>query len=245
MTGRLHAYTRDRDDSRLGPILEELTACPGTLVVLNHPLWDLAGVGASAHVGSLRRFLNRFGDRVHAFELNGYRSQFENTAVGTLAEHYPLPLISGGDRHGCEPNALVNLSDARSFAEFVGEIRVERRSVIAFMPAYWRSLVGRKLATASDVMRTYPWRPAGRCLWTSRVDFEDAGVIRSLSEEWPDGGPWWVRAAVATFQIGVHPSMRPVMRALVWLAGASRSHEPGPAAGVTQVGAPEVSRESI
>jgi hypothetical protein len=241
---RLNAYTRRRGESPLGPILDDLAADPGVLVVLNHPLWDLAGVGATEHVRLLRRFLNSFGDRVHAFELNGYRSCFENAAVRTLAEHYPLPLISGGDRHGCDPNALVNLSDARTFAEFVAEIRLDRRSVVAILRPYRRSLVARKLSTAFDAMREYPSWPEGRRRWTDRVEWDDEGVLKTMTDEWPDGGPWWVRTAIGTFRVGVH-CMTPAMRALVWMAGASRSHEPGPAAGLTQLSAPKVSGESL
>ena len=242
---RLNACTRGRDEAQIGPLLEDLTAFSSTLVVLNHPLWDLAGVGATVHLQLLRRFLNRFGDHLHAFELNGYRSRFENTAVRSLVEHHPLPLISGGDRHGCDPNALLNLSDAGSFSVFVDEIRIERRSVIAILPAYRRSLIARKLSTASDAMRAYPSWPAGRRLWTDRVEWDDEGVLKTMTDEWPDGGPWWVRTAVGTFRAGVHPVLRPAMRTAVWLAGASKSHDPGPAAGLTELSASGVSGESI
>ena len=73
--------------------------------MLNHPLWDLAGVGAAEHERSLRGFLDRYGWRLHALELNGYRPWKENDAVRPIADACGLPLISGGDRHGCEPAA--------------------------------------------------------------------------------------------------------------------------------------------
>jgi hypothetical protein len=70
-------------------------------------------------------------------------------------------------------------------------------------------------------------------------------VIRSLSEEWPNGGPWWVRATMGTFRFGALPLIQPAMRAVVWMADASRSHDPVPAAGLTPFSASEASGESI
>jgi hypothetical protein len=32
-------------------------------------------------------------------------------------------IISGGDRHGCEPSAVLNLTNAKTFSEFIDEIR--------------------------------------------------------------------------------------------------------------------------
>jgi hypothetical protein len=43
---RLAAYTTNPDPSRLEEALDELHADPEVLIALNHPLWDLAAVGA-------------------------------------------------------------------------------------------------------------------------------------------------------------------------------------------------------
>ncbi len=40
----------------------------------------------------------------------------------TLAD-VETPVISGGDRHGCEPNGVINLTAARTFSEFAQEVR--------------------------------------------------------------------------------------------------------------------------
>jgi nucleoside-diphosphate-sugar epimerase len=39
-----------------------------------------------------------------------------------LAREHSRPVISGGDRHACEPSACLNLTDAHSFAEFAAEL---------------------------------------------------------------------------------------------------------------------------
>jgi hypothetical protein len=57
-------------------------------------------------------------------------------AVTQLASSFRLPLISGGDRHGREPNACVNLTNAASFPEFVEEVRNDGWSDVLFMPQY-------------------------------------------------------------------------------------------------------------
>ncbi len=44
--------------------------------------------------------------------------------------------IAGGDRHGVEPNANINLTNATTFTEFVHEVRREKKSRVLFMPQY-------------------------------------------------------------------------------------------------------------
>ena len=118
------------------------------LVVFNHPWWDLADVGAETHTAMLYHFLRAHRDRLHALELNGYRSQAENDRVRMLAAEAELPVISGGDRHGCAPNALLNLTTATTFAEFADEVR-DGCSRVLIMPEYRQHLLLRTLASAS------------------------------------------------------------------------------------------------
>src|SRR5262249_39945434 len=72
----LAAYTKgaapDRCDE-LSEILTWLNECPTTVVVLNHPHWDLLQVGQPVHDAALLAFLQAHGDRIHALELNGHR----------------------------------------------------------------------------------------------------------------------------------------------------------------------------
>jgi hypothetical protein len=109
---RLIAFSDKRGSEPLGDILADLHACRETLVVLNHPWWDLAEIGLERHARVLRQFLRAYRSMLHALELNGYRSRQENNRVMVLADEVGLPIISGGDRHGCDPNTLLNLTAA-------------------------------------------------------------------------------------------------------------------------------------
>jgi hypothetical protein len=97
-------------------------------------------------------------------------------------------LISGGDRHGVEPNANINLSNASSFNQFVHDVRKERRSNVLFMPQYAEPWKHRILQSTMDAIRDYPEFPQGSQNWDQRVYHPDAnGNIRPLSEIWPGG----------------------------------------------------------
>ena len=213
---------------RLADLLSSLNDESDTLVVFNHPLWDLAGVGAVAHVCLVRDFMRECGAFIHAFELNGYRAWRENEGVRSLGGEYGLPLVSGGDRHGRDANALLNLTRAKSFGEFAREIRERRQSTVLVMPEYRHSLVARKLSTARDAMRDYPGYE-GRCRWVDRVWSAHTGRPLPLADEWGDGGPLWVRLAVRTFLLSATDIFLPLLRTVVRWAGTSRSHDAGPA----------------
>ncbi len=209
---RLAACTADRDGAAATRLLRELADLDGVLLVLNHPLWDLAGIGPSAHLAHLRAFVDAHRGSLHALELNGYRSRRENGGVRTLSAETGLPVISGGDRHACAPNAIVNVSDAPSFAEFVDEIR-HGVSHVVVMPEYREPLAMRKLAAASEVLRYYRRHPDGSRRWFDRVTCEWRGKVRPLSYYWPTGGPVWVRAAVTTFLMLTNPVVLPLLHA--------------------------------
>jgi hypothetical protein len=227
--GALSTYTQMPHARRLTELFEALHAQPDTLLVLNHPLWDLAGIGAADHVALLRQFLKEHGTWIHALELNGYRSWRENTAVGTLASTLSLPLISGGDRHGCAPNSLLNLTTATCFADFVHEIREHRHSEVLVMPQYREALVTRKLAVAADVLRAYPAYPPDQRYWTSRVSCECEGIRGPLSDHWPQGGPLWVRSAIGSFRLLTSKPMLPIMTAITTAIASVTADQSSPA----------------
>jgi len=87
--------------------------------VLNHPLMDEKGIGRRQHTQVLGQLLSRHGSSIHALEVNGLRCWKENQEVIKLALQANLPVISGGDRHGLEPNAILNLSHAATLVEFI------------------------------------------------------------------------------------------------------------------------------
>jgi hypothetical protein len=182
---RLREFTLQPVESKLTELLATLHQNPDILIVLNHPKWDLAGIGPEAHERTLRSLLCEYGEYLDALELSGIRSWEENQAVLHLSEACNQVVISGGDRHGCEPNAALNLTNAESFTEFVHEVRKERRSHVLFMPQYTEPYTLRVLQTLLDVVREYPDYSSGSRHWDERVFHPDStGVIRPLSTLW-------------------------------------------------------------
>ena len=180
--------TAKPNDERLKEILVALSDEPNVLVVFNHPMWDLFLIGQEKHEFLVNEFLQKYGTWLHALELNGLRNWEENRAVRRLAEQWNMVLISGGDRHGVEPNANINLTNAASFTEFVHEIRRRRASNILFMPQYAEPWKHRLLQSTLDAIRDYPDFPQGSRRWDERAYHPDAnGVVRPLSEIWSKG----------------------------------------------------------
>jgi len=181
-------FTDNPNDQRLTEILAALNDEPNVLVVFNHPMWDLFLTGKEKHQFLVNEFLLNNGNFLHALELNGLRHWDENRATCRLAEKWNMLLISGGDRHGVEANANINLTNATSFTEFVHEIRREKKSKVLFMPQYAEPWKHRLLRSTIDAIRPYPDFPVGSRTWDERVYHPDAnGVVRPLSELWPDG----------------------------------------------------------
>ena len=194
--GRMAAFTAvpaaERPAKLLKEMLAELDELPGVLIVFNHPLWDLYRIGDAKHRLLVNDFLAVYGQFCHAVELNGLRNWDENREVATLAAQWNQVLISGGDRHGVEPNANLNLTRARSFTEFVQEVRRDRQSHILFMPQYAEPWKHRILNSTLAAIRNYPDFPEG-------VFHPDAeGNTRQLSELWRGGrAPVYLSAVLA------------------------------------------------
>lgn len=217
LTETLLSFTFDPENhttARLTEMFAMLNELPGVLVILNHPLWDIELVGKERHEALLKDFIRNHGRWIHAFEINGFRSWSENKAVIEMAEALGIPIATGGDRHGCKPNTVINLTNADTFEEFVEEIRVAKRSEVVLMPEYEHPLHSRQLQSFSEILRHYPDFPEGRRRWFDRVFFDigDGHGIRELSVHWKRGGPTWVRWAIWTLGVLGSPSLRPVFR---------------------------------
>jgi hypothetical protein len=187
---RMEAFTaipvKDRAPGSLTEMLAELDSIPSVLIVFNHPLWDLYRIGDDPHRVLVNDFLLASGQYIHALELNGLRDWAENREVSTLAAQWNQIVISGGDRHGIEPNANINLTHAASFTEFVYEVRRERASHVLFMPQYKEPWKHRILMSTLDAIREHPDFPEGSRRWDERVFHPDAdGNIRPIAELWP------------------------------------------------------------
>jgi hypothetical protein len=203
----LEDFTANPSDGELTEILAALHQEPNVLVVFNHPMWDLYLVGQEKHEFLVNEFIQKNGTWLHALELNGLRHWDENRAVRRLAAQWNMLLISGGDRHGVEPNANINLTDATSFTEFVHEIRRQKKSNVLFMPQYAEPWKHRILQSTMDAIRNYPEFPQGSRTWDERVYHPDAqGVVRPLTEIWPGGRApraiGWTIAMVAMLGMG-------------------------------------------
>jgi hypothetical protein len=199
ITQELMKHTEQQADARpLDELFAILNESAETLIVLNHPLWDIEFIGADAHADCLRAFLVEHGVSTHALEINGFRSWRENRAVLRLAEDKGFPVVAGGDRHGCQANTMLNLTRAQSFADYVAEVRDDAHSEVVLMPEYRTPRLARTFEVMADVFRHYPDHSLGRPRWTDRVfiDRLDGGGRCQLSHYWRGGGPRWVRAAV-------------------------------------------------
>lgn len=198
-------------NEKLHEVFALLNSIPEILVVLNHPLWDIEIVGKEKHEILLKNFIKEFGRWIHAFEINGFRSWSENKAVIEMAEALGYPIVTGGDRHGCKPNTVINLTNSKTFDEFVEEIRVDKRSEVVLMPEYKQPLHSRQLQSFAEILKHYPEFPEHRRRWFDRVHFDigDGHGLRPLSVHWNRGGPTWLRWAIWTLGVFGSPKMRP------------------------------------
>jgi hypothetical protein len=186
----MQEFTARPSDAALTEMLASLDERPEVLIVLNHPCWDEKGVGAVRHDELLGEFLNRYQASLHALELNGLRPWKENQAVMAVAEATGMSLISGGDRHGREPNAVLNITNASSFDEFVEEIRYDALSLPVFLPQYSASRARRVAQTVWEVLRTTNQDAGGVTRWSDRVFYRcDDGVARSLTSLFRQASP--------------------------------------------------------
>jgi predicted metal-dependent phosphoesterase TrpH len=180
----MQSYTANPSEAVLKEVLAELHAQKDVLIVLNHPLWDIVGAGEDVHRQAVQELMAKLGNFIHAFELGGYRSWEENRRVYELAMGWGVPIVAGGDRHGCEPSACLNLTNATSLPEYIAEVREEKRTHVLFMPQYLRPLWARMLQVVLDTTREQPGSPAGT-YWDDRTFHPDyTGVMRPISHLW-------------------------------------------------------------
>jgi hypothetical protein len=195
----LAAYTAGRPAGatrRLEELLDWLGECPETFVVLNHPYWDLANAGQLRHDSVLLAFLRAHQSRIHALELNGYRTWAENRLVLPLAKGFGIPVIGGGDRHALAPNAIVNLTRARDLAGFAHELRVERSSHCVMFPEYGDPFIARILQSTADILGPQREHHRGQTTWPERVFITTNGRESSVDSMW-EREPLWLRSVVA------------------------------------------------
>jgi len=205
--------TASADEDRILALFAEFDRMPEVLIVFNHPLWNFIRIAPDRFSFELTRFLTAASPWLHAFELNGMRSHQENREVLRLARDWDQLILSGGDRHGCEPNASLNLTNAGSFSEFVDEIRSGRDSTVLIMPQYSEPLAWRFYQNFTHVIADYPNHPEGRRRWDERTFHPDRnGNVVPMSDLWRVGPPEFLRTIFATAllaaEIPVHGLLR-------------------------------------
>ena len=211
---RLLQYTYDgsrQNNENLHELFALLNSLPDVLVVLNHPVWDIEMIGEIRHLCLLESFIAEHGQWIQALEINGFRGWSENQEVMKIAGTFGFPIVSGGDRHCLNQNAMVNLTDATTFAEFAYELRHEHRSEIAIMPEYHLPLTWRQTRSMSQILGNYPEAPEGRRRWTDRVHLpgDDDKQLHPLTYHWREGAPGWLPLALGVLRIFGHRALRP------------------------------------
>jgi hypothetical protein len=196
----------------LRSLLAALDSLPGVLLILNHPFSNEERVDRATHIRLLLEFLNEYGQWLHALELNGLQPAGDNRDTIKLAAEKGFPVISGGDRHCREANANVNLTNARSFAEFVDEIRRDAISHVLFLPQYREPIPARYIEFLWHAVQTYPELP-GRERWIDRVFYHSLeGEVLPLTVQWPSGGPAPIRWFLSAVEFLATPHMRATLR---------------------------------
>ncbi|MBZ5641763.1 MAG: hypothetical protein LAO19_03305 [Acidobacteriia bacterium] len=213
IVAELNECTRNPVERRMAELLAMLDQIPDVLVVFNHPLWNQSCTGKARDAEILHEFLRQTAKFLHAFEFNATRSTKENKRVIQLAERWNRPLVSGGDRHGCEPSGTLNLTRSETFPEFVDEIRRGQRSHMLLMPQYAEPAVIRTIRTLLDVIREYPEYPDGSRRWDNRIYHPDAvgGADRPISALWK-APPAYVDRTFACIRILENEAVQRVLR---------------------------------
>jgi len=198
---------------RVAEMFAELDALPDVLLVLNHPYFNEARLERPESERMLAEFLRSYGSRFHAIELNGLQPAADNRQAIQLALELGLPAISGGDRHCREPNANLNLTNAKSFVEFVHEVRYDRVSHVLFMPQYRDPIPARYIEFIWHAVQHYG-DFVGRERWVDRIFYSkiDGSAIVPLSRLWPNGGPIPLRWFLAWVEFLARPRVRGTLR---------------------------------
>ena len=219
---QLAGYTAEASTEQLCDLLAMLSTFSETLIILNHPCCNFVNVPAVRHWQTLRDFLQLCRSWIHAVEINGMRPWKENLKVQPLAEEYDLPIVAGGDRHGCRPNTMLNLTQAQTWGDYVREIREKRPNHVLVLPEYEEPVRLRELATAGDVLRRYPHHPYGHRRFTDRIYADVEGYSWHRLSFYLDGGkgtPIWLPLVVRGVLVVSDDTIRPLLRFIFSMKG--------------------------
>ena len=216
----LAAFTAAPSKNRLAELLTALDELREVLIVMNHPLWDEACIGAVEHARLAGRFLERFGERVHALELNGLRPWRENRRVAAWrtfgAATYSIPATAWpGSRMRLNSIHAADVASSSTSGAMVSDI--------VFMPQYLEPLRVRMIGTMCDIVRDYPDPPLARRRWNDRVFYrDDDGVVKPLSAHWQGNEPWPVKCFLGGLRALTSLLVRAALRFALPSAGGRR-----------------------
>ncbi len=176
--------------------------------------YTLSMMGAMVRKGKFRQLnrpmlvhfsCERMDDNIASFIT---KKPFGKWLARRLIGNYTLPSF---DFH------LANSAyNAKTFAEFAEEIRVDKRSEIVLMPEYKQPLHSRQLQSFAEILKHYPEFPEGRQKWFDRVyyDIGDGDGTRKLSVYWINGkgSRVWLQMAIRTLAVFGSSRMRPAFR---------------------------------
>jgi hypothetical protein len=218
----MHQATAAADEQQIFRLFAEFCSIPDVLLVFNHPLWNFEKIPAPVFQYELDRFLSSANQYMHALEINGMRRHEENRAVLRLADAWDQVLISGGDRHGREPNASLNLSNATDFSEFVDEIRIGRRSTVLIMPQYGQPFAWRMYQNFTHIIADYPHHPEGRRRWDERTYHPDrAGNVVPMARLWKVDPPGFLKTIFSLAPAATHLPVSSLMHRMMLAQNAS------------------------
>lgn len=220
----MEAATQSENQAILLERLQDVAHLDGTLIVLNHPLWDEKGVGGAKHRMALSALLRKAAQWIDALEWNGFRPRAENEQVLALGIEADLPVVAGGDRHGLEPNSCLNVTGSAEFPDFAAEIRRERRSEMLLLPHHFECGTMRVVHHLWEILRDDPSHGLGWRRWDERMFFRDKqGVTRSLRAHWGNRPPSIVWLFVNLVHLMKHEPARYALRAAASLREESGS----------------------
>lgn len=209
----LVGITENPAEGNIGAMLQHLHSIAGTLIVLNHPLWDEGHIGAALHGECVSSLIAQNKQFIDALELNGLRPWKENRDSAVLAKETALPAVSGGDRHGREPNANINLTNAADFSEFAEEVRRDGWSDVLFMQQYREPLNLRIIQNMCDILEDVPRHSLGQIHWSDRVFYlNDEDEVKSLRELWGKNFPSVVNQFVGLMTLARSSQIQSALR---------------------------------
>lgn len=219
----MHHATASADEREIFSLFAEFCSMREVLLVFNHPLWNFDNIPGDVFQYELNRFLTDANQYMHAFELNGMRCHAENREVLRLTESWDQVLISGGDRHGCEPNALLNLTNAADFPEFVDEIRNGRQSSVVIMPQYGQPFGWRMYQNFTHVIADYPQHSEDRRHWDQRTFHPDraGNAVVPMRQLWSVGPPEFLKRVFALALAATHLPVGGLLRR--WMVAENES----------------------